>query len=142
MKGKKKKVKSLIFAITIISVLTIIVMFILSDNDSKLQLKDSTIIADDDTSNEFIRMYLERFVMDIRSVPDDELELKINIVDAYLLFSNEYHEELTELLDIDINNPFTLLENNITVEVEFSFIERISEKIWRVQWEETYKIEN
>ena len=117
-------------------------MFILSDNDSKLQLKDSTIIADDDTSNEFIRMYLERFVMDIRSVPDDELELKINIVDAYLLFSNEYHEELTELLDIDINNPFTLLENNITVEVEFSFIERISEKIWRVQWEETYKIEN
>ncbi len=142
MKGKKKKVKSLIFAITIISVLTIIVMFILSDNDSKLQLKDSTIIADDDTSNEFIRMYLERFVMDIRSVPDDELELKINIVDAYLLFSNEYHEELTELLDIDINNPFTLLENNITVEVEFSFIERISENIWRVQWEETYKIEN
>jgi len=141
MKTKAKKMLKNISAIFFVAVLTIIVIFIFSDDNSMLYFNDDKLqYADDETSNELVKMYLERFVFDIRNVPNDEFELKINIADAYLLFSRDYYDELTEFLDI--NNAFVLLENNITVEIEFTFYERIKEKLWRVQWEETYKIED
>ncbi len=130
-----KKIKWIILSLIIIAILTISI-FILSENDiSKL-----IYVIDDDTANDIIECYLERFIYDIRTVPDNLFDLKVNIADAYIIFSPEYHEELTDLLDI--NNPFTIQENNITVEVSFTFFEKITETAWRVQWDETYYIDN
>ena len=84
-----------------------------------------------------IRNYLMRFVKNIRSVSSDPVVLKESLKDAYFIASSQCQTELTELILSD--NPFDLQESDITVDLKFTFYERLTENTWRVQWDEYYR---